>query len=156
MKRNLKICRVVSVSLAIVSTPMFFGGCASPGTATVRQAEKLIAQYPAKLPALGAPPAAGLAESTLATTSFHLKPADTSRKHLLELYAGQQAIITALEGNAGDVPFAGPNEEGPPSDLPPNISKDDLLHILGQQQKLIKALTSRNAKHAGRTTTGGD
>jgi hypothetical protein len=159
MRRSLKICSVLLLSLAIVSMPMFFVGCASQGAATVRQAEKLIAQHPAQLPAVGSPPAEGPAESMLATTSFHLKPADTSRKHLLELYAGQQEIITALEGNAGsrstrDVPFAGPGEEGPPSDLPRNISQDDLLRILAQQQKLIKALTNRNVKHAGRPTTG--
>jgi hypothetical protein len=154
MRQSFKICCGPLLSMAIISMPVFFAGCASQGAATVRQAERLISNPPVALPSVGGPPAAGPAESMLATSSFHLKPADTSRKHLLELYAGQQEIITALEGNAGDVPFAGPNEEGPASDLPPNISQEDLLHILAQQQKLIKALTNRNVKHAGRTTTG--
>jgi hypothetical protein len=78
---------------------------------------------------------------------------------LLELYAGQQEIIEALERNPGsrkpeDAPGGGDDEEGRASALPPNISQDDLLRILGQQQKLIKALTNRNAKRGGPPTTG--
>jgi hypothetical protein len=156
MRRSIKISRALFLSLAIVSMPELFVGCASQGAATVRQAERLIAEHPAEvLPEVAAPPA----EAPLAARTFPLKPVDISRKHLLELYAGQQEIIAALEANAGsrtnrDVPGAGPSEEGPPSDLPPNISENDLLRILHQQQKLIKALTNRNAKRDGRLTTG--
>jgi hypothetical protein len=155
MRRSLKICSLLFLSLAIISMPELFVGCASPGAATVRQAERLIAEHPAEVvPAVAEGPG-----EAMRTTTFRRNTVDTSRNHLLELYAGQQEIIKALEGNAGsrtnpDAPAAGPGEEGPPSDLPPNISQDDLLHILGQQQKLIKALTNRNAKRDGRLTTG--
>jgi hypothetical protein len=155
MRQSLKICSLLFLGLAIISMPELLVGCASPGAATVRQAERLVAEHPAELRAAGQGPA----EAVIAARTFPLKPVDTSRKHLLELYAGQQEIIVGLEEKAGsrtnpDIPAAGPSEEGPPSDLPPNISQDDLLRILGQQQKLIKALTIRNAKRDGRLTTG--
>ena len=166
MRRSLKIFPLLFMSLGIISMPEFFAGCASPGAATVRQAERLISQGQGKRIARvdnsdePAPPAEAPAWARQPST-VPLKPVDTSRKHLLELYAGQQEIINKLEGtaNAGsrtnpDVPGAGPSEEGPPSDLPPNISHDDLLRILGQQQKLIKALTNRNAKRDVRLPTG--
>ncbi len=175
MRRSLKICSVLFLSLAFISMPVLFAGCASQGAATVRQAERLISQDQVKQIALlpnsdepqPPPPAEAPAwarrPSTFAPPDMGPGPerADTSRKHLLELYAGQQGIIERLEGkrNAGSrtnpvPPSAGPSEEGPASDLPPNISQDDLLRILGQQQKLIKALTDRNAKRDGRRTTG--
>ena len=61
-------------------------------------------------------------------------PVDTYRKHLFELYTGQQQIIESLEAT----------DEGPAMDLPSDISNDELVNILQKQQKLIKALTSRN------------
>jgi hypothetical protein len=154
MRQSLKICSLLFLGLAIISMPELLVGCANPGAA-VRQAERLVAEHPAELRAAGQGPA----EAVISARTFPLKPVDTSRKHLLELYAGQQEIIVELEEKAGsrtnpDVPAAGPSEEGPASDLPPNISQDDLLRILGQQQKLIKALTNRNAKRDGRLTTG--
>jgi hypothetical protein len=153
MRRSLKICSVLFLSLAIISIPVFFAGCASQSAATVRESERLIAEHSKEVPR---PVAEGPAEAMRAS-SFRRSAVDTSRQHLLELYAGQVEIIRALEAKTGttrDVPGAGPSEEGPPSDLPPNISQNDLLQILAQQQRLIKALTNRNAKRDGRPTTG--
>ena len=79
------------------------------------------------------------------------QPPDTSKEHLLELYAGQQQIIEALEARTPEHdPAEGDRAERHASDLPKDISQEDLLRILGQQQKLIKALTNQNAKRLRR------
>jgi hypothetical protein len=164
MKRNMNK-NILFFGVAIMAVPQLFTGCASPrSSATVREAENLIAarasrhqpkivkttpdtmDAPAEGPAFAASPWIGPSETRV----------DTSRKHLFELYAGQQEIINALEGSARakkskSIPAAGPSDEGPPSDLPSDISNEDLLNILRQQQKLIKALTDRKSKHVSRT-----
>ena len=135
---------------AITVCSIFVVGCASrhsTAAKTVREAEKLVAQYPAaqknsttarrkttshpaEVPAVGEglgmmPPPPALGPSR--------PPVDAYRKHLFELYAGQQQIIESLEAN----------DEGPAMDLPSDISNDELLNILQKQQKLIKELTKR-------------
>jgi len=150
MEPSSKIYRIVLLSAAIISMPAWLSGCASSGAnATVKKAEKLIAAHPAvKVKQTRPSVPAEAPASSLAAPGLGPVPtrADVSKKHLLELYAGQQAIIEALEANArsgGDMS----DDEAHASDLPEDISQEDLLRILGQQQKLIKALTDRSSKH---------
>ena len=161
MKPNLKVYRMLLLSAAIVSMPAWLSGCASSGAdATVRKAEKLVATHPVKrvkmvkqAPAQSRSaeevpdmPAEGPAWASLPPPAMGPGRADISKKHLLELYAGQQAIIETLEANSTSRGGMSP-EEAHASDLPEDISQEDLLRILGQQQKLIKALTDRSSKH---------
>jgi hypothetical protein len=120
-------------STAIISAAALLAGCASQETATVKRAEKLIATYSVKSPKRApAPPALGPGA---------LSP-DVSKKHLLELYTGQQQIIETLETRSPERdPAEGDSAERHAADLPEDISQPDLVRILGQQQKLIKALT---------------
>ena len=157
MKRNLNIIsRSLFFGVALVATSQLFTGCAhthSNAATTVRDAEKLVAQYPAAKKATphGAevaaapgegpgfammPPAPGLGPTR--------PPVDTYRKHLFELYGGQQQIIESLEAN----------DEGPAMDLPPDISNEELVNILQKQQKLIKAL-HKKLKAEGRRRSAG-
>ena len=163
MKRNLNIIsRRLFLGVALIATSQFFSGCASnhPNSATtVREAEKIIARYPAARKQVAkrslrkaTPAAAEVVTSAPAEgPGFAMMPpppalgpgrtpVDTSRQHLFELYSGQQQIIESLEGN----------EEGPAMDLPSDISNEELLSILQKQQRLIKALTNRNPKQTVR------
>lgn len=156
------ICRIVSLSAVIVSTGALLAGCASQQTATVKRAERLVATYsaksakrgPAKSRSAGSSiaPADGSAMGMTPPVSPALgpssQPPDIFKKHLLELYTGQQQIIEALEARTPEHdPAEGDRTEQHASDLPKDISQEDLLRILGQQQKLIKALTNQNAKN---------
>lgn len=124
-----------SPSAVIVSTAALLAGCASQETATVKRAEKLIAAYSVKSPKRApAPPALGPGSQ---------RP-DISKKHLLELYRGQQQIVETLETRSPERdPAEGDIAERHASDPPDDVSQADLLRILGQQQKLIKALTKK-------------
>ena len=157
MKPNVKVYRMLLLGAAI-SMPAWLSGCASSGAdATVKKAEKLVATHPVKMvkqaPAKSrsteeAPDvvAEGPAWASVPPPAMGPGRADISKKHLLELYAGQQAIIETLEVNSTSRGGMSP-EEAHASDLPEDISQEDLLRILGQQQKLIKALTARSTKH---------
>lgn len=162
-KRN-NLSRILFSIAATVAISQLFTGCASTGAnakssnaATVRDAEKLIASHPvakhksakarksapAAAPIVAEGPAFAMMPPPPALGPGRRAPVDTSRQHLFELYTGQQQIIESLEAG-------GPNGEGHAMDLPEDISTDDLINILRQQQKLIKALTQRPAKGTGR------
>jgi len=145
----LAICRIVPLSAVIVSTGVLLAGCANQQTATVKRAERLVATYSVKSAKRG--PAKSESAPVSPALGPSSQPPDTSKEHLLELYAGQQQIIEALEARTPEHdPAEGDRAERHASDLPKDISQEDLLRILGQQQKLIKALTNQNAKRLRR------
>src|SRR5437868_6090655 len=123
--------RIVPLSAVIVSTAALLAGCASQETATVKRAEKLIATYsvksakrgPAKSPSARSSDAptegSAMAMTPLVPPALGpgSQPPDISRKHLLELYTGQQQIIETLEARTLEHdPAEGDNAERHASD----------------------------------------